>query len=174
LWSIIEQSAFKYSLSPVHIFSLLKRDPKTVRKYIWLCIYILYDQLAKTDLINWGLRYDNWSNPEMSVILDVTECRIQSPLHYEWEYYSVKEKKHTLKYEVAITLSKPPARGHEQRIFNKNHYSVRQAIERCNKRLKQFHCLKNTWRHDIDQHPYIFALICYITQLNFIYQPLTK
>jgi hypothetical protein len=37
-------------------------------------------------------------------MLDVTECEIQSPTLYEWEYYSSKSKTHTLKYEVGISM----------------------------------------------------------------------
>jgi len=242
LWEIVALHPQGEKLSPIHILwtlyflkvyptsdllsGRLRKDPKTVKKYLWMCLYVLNDQLIKTDIIKWENRHLNGVPIDLCVILDVTECRIECPIFYEWEYYSVKEKKHTLKYEVAITLKKPhlivwvngpfkgsthdktisdngigialeiskekcladkgyigssyciypykPPRGHQQRMFNKYHYKVRQSIERCFKRVKQFHCLKNTWRHSIQQHPIIFAVTCYITQLNLYSHPLTK
>lgn len=161
-------------------------------------------------------------------MVDGTECEIWAPSQYEWEYYSVKAKTHTLKYEVAISM-KPhniiwvsgpfkgsvhdatvcrsgfvqqlssietalgdkgylgvqklvcpfkPAVGRDQKDFNLMHYKVRQAIERCNKQLKQFSILRDVWRfyqkNSAGIHKIVFYDICYITQLTFIESPLTK
>lgn len=71
-----------------------------------------------------------------------------------------------------------PARDHEQRLFNKHHYTVRQSIERLNKRLKHFECLKRTWRMRGDEgmllHKWSFYFICYMTQIDFNTSPLTQ
>jgi hypothetical protein len=161
-------------------------------------------------------------------MIDVTECPIWTPSTYEWEYYSMKKKQHTLKYEVALSMKDhniiwvngpfkgsvhdskicknrfvkklasdetaigdkayigilglvapyKPALSREQKDFNLSHYKVRQAIERCNKRLKQFRILRDCWRMYQNKvaifHKMVFYVICYVTQLAFIQNPLTK
>jgi hypothetical protein len=161
-------------------------------------------------------------------MIDVTECPIWTPLQYEWEYYSVKTKSHTLKYELAISMNNhrilwvngpykgsvhdskiirdkflkalttneraiadkgyigvpgiiapfKPARSPEQKQFNLNHYTVRQSIERCNKRVKQFMCFRQKWRIrgllGFKMHKWAFYVVCYITQLQFLEKPLTR
>lgn len=161
-------------------------------------------------------------------MIDVTECPIWTPLHYEWEYYSVKKATHTVKYEIALSMTKhrilwvngpykgsvhdskiakdkfipkllsteraigdkgyigvpsmivpyKPARSPEQKQFNLNHYTVRQSIERCNKRIKQFKCFQQQWRvrgkTGLLFHKWAFYIVCYLTQLQFLENPLTK
>jgi len=68
-----------------------------------------------------------------------------------------------------------PARSQEQKLFNRNHYAIRQSIERLNKRLKLFNCLKTKWRQSFELHKCAFYLITYITQIVITnYEPLTK
>lgn len=43
----------------------------------------------------------------MSGIVDVTECPIELPQISEWEYWSGKKNKHTLKYELVCSFIHP-------------------------------------------------------------------
>ena len=177
--------------------------------------------------ICWEQRHNTWKHTEPSCMIDVTECEICEPQHYEWEYFSVKHQQHSLKYEIALSMDEriiwvngpfkgsandltiarsefvrqlpdneraladlgylgdwhfivpyKPARDHEQRIFNLHHYTLRQSIERVNKRVKQFNCLKNLWRLRGEEgfflHKCAFHTICYLTQLSFEEQPLSQ
>jgi len=76
-----------------------------------------------------------------------------------------------------IVPFKPP-RGDKQKAFNLNHYTVRQSIERMNKRLKHFSCLRQKWRlrgpRGILLHKLAFFFICYVTQLTLEERPLTR
>lgn len=44
---------------------------------------------------------------------------------------------------------------------------VRSRQEHVNKRLKQFQCLKQQWRHGIEKHKPAFTAVAVITQLAF-------
>jgi hypothetical protein len=50
--------------------------------------------------------------------------------------------------------------------------SVRQSIERMNKRLKVFNCLKNIWRGSFERHGLVFDVICNIMNIITEFQPL--
>jgi len=39
-----------------------------------------------------------------SCIVDVTECPIERPFLNEWEFFSGKKRRHTLKYEIAVHI----------------------------------------------------------------------
>lgn len=61
-----------------------------------------------------------------------------------------------------------------QREFNRSVKKFRQAIERVNKRLKDFNILKDVWRHPIELHRTVFIVCANITQLNLMYNPNDK
>jgi hypothetical protein len=161
-----------------------------------------------------------------SFTVDVTECPIWQPKLYEWEYYSPKDKAHTLKYEVCVDLGRikkiiwvngpykgsvhdlkiardkllknmkegeramgdkgyigefkiiapfKPATTEAEKKFNLNHYTIRQDIERINKRLKIFSVLQQPWRsHDLALHKIVFYVVAYLTQLNLQLNPLDQ
>ena len=45
-------------------------------------------------------------------------------------------------------------------------YRARSRHETCNKRFKQFHILRDTFRNDIEKHAYAFRAIVVLTQLS--------
>lgn len=76
-------------------------------------------------------------------------------------------------HEKFLCPLKPP-KNKEESLFNAKHYRVRQAIERLNKRLKHFSCLRQKWRQALWLHEFVFHVIAYITQIDLLYHPLTK
>ena len=49
-------------------------------------------------------RFSNWHEMRPSCIVDVTECPIERPFLNEWEFFSGKKRRHTLKYEIAVHI----------------------------------------------------------------------
>jgi hypothetical protein len=65
-----------------------------------------------------------------------------------------------------------PATSRVQEEFNSKHHAQRQNIERMNKRIKIFGCLKKAWRHELKFHEIIFSVICQVTNLSLVFEPL--
>ena len=61
-----------------------------------------------------------------------------------------------------------------QKSFNTTHHKRRHSIERINKRLKHFNCLVYAWRHDIKLHEVVFNVICNITNITLLFEPLDQ
>ena len=59
--------------------------------------------------VHWDSRYNSWGETKPCDIVDTTECPVQVPAEEEWLYYSVKKARHTVKYEVVISMG-PTAR----------------------------------------------------------------
>jgi len=51
-----------------------------------------------------------------------------------------------------------PAITEDQKEWNKYH-QVRQKIERVIKRVKQFGCVREVWRHSLEWHPIVFLSV---------------
>jgi len=84
-------------------------DRKTYRKWIWIYIDKMY--FALKFLVSFENRYLHWNIKNPSFLVDCTECPILEPTISEWEYWSVKKGKHTVKYELGLSL------GREQFIW---------------------------------------------------------
>jgi hypothetical protein len=63
--------------------------------------YATYGSLLQMDMEN---RFEDWNCLQPSAIVDVTECPIQQPYLNEWEFFSGKKRRHTLKYEVTVHI----------------------------------------------------------------------
>lgn len=63
-------------------------------------------------------------------------------------------------------------RVEEELESNHAHHQKRQVIERINKRIKQFDCFAHTWRHDHAFCKQCFNVVCKITNLILVHQPL--
>ena len=60
-----------------------------------------------------------------------------------------------------------------QQTWNFIHTHLHWAhIERVNKRLKHWKCLKTPWRHDISHHHFAFYVIAKITNIALLVEPL--
>ena len=183
------------------------------------------DLLVRINLsqISFDSRFIDWPHLQPSCMIDTTECPVYRPTLYEWEYFSVKHQMHSLKYELAISMTsnqivwlngpykggthdlevarekllkqlrpgekvmgdkgyvgearilapfKPP-RNDEEKLFNVNHYKVRQSVERMNRRLKIFGCLTSVWCHELELHKIAFYVVTNVTQVEFHTHPLT-
>ena len=67
---------------------------------------------------------------------------------------------------------KQPVVNDIQKTFNTHHHKMRQSIERMNMRLKKFNCITDVWRHDIKLHEVVFIIICNITNISLLFEPL--
>lgn len=65
-----------------------------------------------------------------------------------------------------------PAVTAEQKEWNALMNQHRQMVERMIKRMKQFRAIKETWRHDLPLHPYVFTVVGNLTNLCLLHQPL--
>jgi hypothetical protein len=54
---------------------------------------------------------------------------------------------------------------HFNKRYNSAIHKVRQNIERVNRRLKIWYCLKNQWRHSLEKHFIVFGVVCKLTNL---------
>lgn len=91
---------------------------KTGKKWIFSILVSCYLMFTETSIvcwnsnyfselyqINWAERGQDWVETEPVCIIDVTECPIWAGVEFEWEYYSTKSKLHSLKYELAISIT---------------------------------------------------------------------
>lgn len=75
----------------------------TARTKIWELLAALYLTFDSIKVIDFKNRWDGWTESPVAIV-DTTECEIETPSLYEWEFYSGKSKQHSLKYEVAIDV----------------------------------------------------------------------
>ena len=61
-----------------------------------------------------------------------------------------------------------------QIMFNQLLEKYRNFVERVNKRLKIFQCIKQQWRHPIEKHPLVFTAVSIIVNLSFSFRPLNE
>ena len=59
-----------------------------------------------------------------------------------------------------------------QEIYNQLLEKFRNNVERINKRLKIYQCLKQQWRHPIEKHALIFHVVSILTNISLSYRPL--
>jgi hypothetical protein len=71
-------------------------------------------------------------------------------------------------------LSKKNIETSEDKYYNWECHAISARIENVNSRFKQFGCLKQTWRHDIQNHKVAFYVIANIIQIKLYLQPLRK
>jgi hypothetical protein len=60
----------------------------------------------------------------------------------------------------------------EQKTFNFKVYSIRQAVERVIRRLKNFGCLKQKWRMSPSAHKVMTMVCAKLTNIQLAFEPL--
>lgn len=78
---------------------LLKKDPKTIRKWVWAIIFGIQD--LKAEKIKFSI---NGSLMSFVVSVDGTDCRIEEPGPFSTKWFSQKFKGPAVKYEVALDV----------------------------------------------------------------------
>lgn len=80
--------------------ALFKKDPVTVRKYVWMIIFGLQELKAEK------VRFPTGEDCKLVFLVSVdgTDCRIQEPRPFDRTWFSQKFKGPAVKYEVALDV----------------------------------------------------------------------
>jgi hypothetical protein len=100
LYALYFLNCYSTNIVSGNFFSI---HPDTYVKYVNIAIISLFENLP---YFPWDNRFET-AQGRTTGIVDVTRCRIHKPPTDERRFYSMKDKFHALKYEVAVTINSP-------------------------------------------------------------------
>ncbi|KAI9551117.1 hypothetical protein GHT06_004046 [Daphnia sinensis] len=180
----------QYNIESVNAV-LVGASEKTFRK--WSLIYVRL--IANLPLLDWENRLENAPETTTFVSLDGTDFRILEPTECDPKWFSLKFSGPGVRYEIGLYIATGNivwAHARDAFIdhldidekaladngYRDNNYFVNPngdplkkilaTHETANKRVKQFYCMKDVFRHILTLHPSFFRACVNLTQIMIV------